>query len=807
MKRYLFRGATALVLGGFIAACSHDDIDYSSIVDGKLKAYQEVFVDAYGKIDPNQNWGFTTISGQGAKASRATRAITVNGDTYPAFNFPTESELTSAFPTTIPSDADEVSQLETLYKGQTVQTPNGEIVMHDLYAIYVNKIVEGYNLKITQAGEVELGGTYQNSSYDQAAGKELAHPYNVYVNVNGNVTIKRSGATHFNLYILSGNVTLLSNYGEQAGLISVAEGATLNDGRNSIAANQGVKLYNRGTVNATNTEKYDIGNFSSVYNEGKFNISGALTYSPGDANTSYFVNFGDGAELTAPSMTMNSSCHFYNSGKVNVTGETFVTQARINWINNGYYTTGAMTFSAKNSTFYNYCQLIVKEECKFMDGEFNLMNNSYAQIGKGKMDNFIVNMGDNAGINILNGCNYGRQGDGTYQGFYAFDDYAKAYVRIGGISRVPVQQEGSLRVKGANLTFAYDTMIFYEGWKSLDDDGYSVETTQAKLDAKQDPRIEWNKYNVTKIITGDDFARTGFVVRDGQCAATWVSSDTQYIPIDQSETSDDRSVVETIVEYYETTELIEQGRVFCEDLGQISTNDLDFNDVVFDAYVYKVTPMTRTVVRVDGVLESDDEIEGEPTYKTTIILLAAGGTLPLSIADSYQVHNVMGSVPVSTIVNTIVDDEGAYHNSWSTHDPVVLGTEFTYRTIEEIPIQVQYGNGETLKLEAITGWAPHKILVPIGTKWCKERVDIATAYTTFKDYVGGEDGFWTNGIEESLLYTHPMDTYRPRSMEPSKKLIGADEPVITYRPKGTTIITGGYQNEEVLSRKNVWFNE
>ena len=167
----------------------------------------------------------------------------------------------------------------------------------------------------------------------------------------------------------------------------------------------------------------------------------------------------------------------------------------------------------------------------------------------------------------------------------------------------------------------------------------------------------------------------------------------------------------------------------------------------------------------------------------------------------------MGSVPVSTIVNTIVDDDGAYHNSWSTHDPVVLGTEFTYRTIEEIPIQVQYGNGETLKLEAITGWAPHKILVPIGTKWCKERVDIATAYTTFKDYVGGEDGFWTNGIEESLLYTHPMDTYRPRSMEPSKKLIGADEPVITYRPKGTTIITGGYQNEEVLSRKNTWFNE
>ena len=99
----------------------------------------------------------------------------------------------------------------------------------------------------------------------------MAYPYNVYVDVDGDVTLKRVGATHFNLYILRGNVTLESDYGEQAGLISVAAGATLNDYRNSIAANQGISLFNRGTVNARNAEKYDIGNFSKVYNEGKFN--------------------------------------------------------------------------------------------------------------------------------------------------------------------------------------------------------------------------------------------------------------------------------------------------------------------------------------------------------------------------------------------------------------------------------------------------------------------------------------------------------------------------------------------------------
>ena len=196
----------------------------------------------------------------------------------------------------------------------------------------------------------------------------MIYPYNVYVDVDGDVTIRRAGSTHFNLYILRGNVTLEDNYGEQAGLISVAAGATLNDYRNSIAANQGISLFNRGTVNAKNAEKYDIGNFCKVYNEGKFNVTGALTYSPGDANDSYFMNLGDDAELTAPSMTLNSTGNFFNDGKVTIAGETSVTQARIYWVNAGHYTTGSMTFSAKNATFYNYCQLIVTGNAHMYDG-------------------------------------------------------------------------------------------------------------------------------------------------------------------------------------------------------------------------------------------------------------------------------------------------------------------------------------------------------------------------------------------------------------------------------------------------------
>ena len=452
-----------------------------------------------------------TFGTESAASRSLTRAISVNDDVYEAF--PSASDVANYFPTTIPADADEVSELLNKYKGTKTQTQWGEVDMWDIYAIYQYKIVEGYNLKVTSVGSytnnvVELGGNYQNAGWDGGRNMNIAYPYNVYVNVDGNLTIRRVGATHFNLYILKGNVTLESNYGEQAGLISVASGATLTDQRNSIAANQGVKIYNRGTFNATNTEKYDIGNFCTFYNEGKFTASGALTYSPGDANNSYFMNLGDDAEVTAPSMTLNSTGNFFNSGKVNISGETKCTQARLYWVNNGKYTTGTMTFSAKNCTFYNYCQLYVTDEAKFFDGEFNMMADSYAEIKHGMFNNFIVNMYNNSSIKIIDGTKWGRQGDGTYQGFRAVDDNATCYVRIGGTTHVPVQKEGSLRFNGAKMTFACYEKKFYENYNGINLDStydgvsFSDETNKETLDGKGDPRITYNPGNAQETTYG-----------------------------------------------------------------------------------------------------------------------------------------------------------------------------------------------------------------------------------------------------------------------------------------------------------------
>lgn len=448
-----------------------------------------------------------------ATSRMATRGVTVNGDTYSEFNLPSEAELTAAFPTAIPQGATEVPA-------------DGD------YHFYYNNGA-GHNYQITAAGEYSIGGGWQNTEWvsDESypnGGYTIVHPYNVYVKVNGNVTINRSGTPHFNLFILEGNVTLDSNFGEMGCQISVAEGATLIDNRNTLSCDFGTKVFNRGTFKTGGD--YMIGNNAYFYNEGVFTVNngnGALSYNAGSGNPPYFYNWGDDVVLSAGSFTLNSNGGFISEGIVNIAGETKVTQAGIGWINNGHYTTGSMVFSAHNSTFYNYCQLIVNDNCAFTDGSFNMMDNSYAQFGTGLFNNFHVEMGDNAGFNVTGGTKWGQQGAGIVQGFFAKNDNTQAYVRLAGDNYVPAHVGSAFHVSGANLTLAYENMTFWDNlneislWSTWSGTNYWGETSEEKLVGDQDGRTTWDLHNVTNIITGDDFSSTGFTLTDGQCAGTW----------------------------------------------------------------------------------------------------------------------------------------------------------------------------------------------------------------------------------------------------------------------------------------------
>lgn len=153
-------------------------------------------------------------------------------------------------------------------------------------------------------------------------------------------------------------------------------------------------------------------------------------------------------------------------------------------------------------------------------------------------------------------------------------------------------------------------------------------------------------------------------------------------------------------------------RIICEDLG--ASDDFDFNDVVFDALMK------------DG--------------KTYIKVLAAGGTLPLTVAGK-EVHQIFG-VSTSTMVNT--QPNAHYANKTEAQEFVV---DQVWSSYKDIPVKVSTdANAMTeesmVTLKAEKGAAPQKIAVDTNFEWCDERQQIETKYTNFGEYVQKSGTRW-----------------------------------------------------------------
>lgn len=149
-------------------------------------------------------------------------------------------------------------------------------------------------------------------------------------------------------------------------------------------------------------------------------------------------------------------------------------------------------------------------------------------------------------------------------------------------------------------------------------------------------------------------------------------------------------------------------RVIAEDLTVAENGDFDFNDVVFD------------------IILSDPANNGN----TTIILQAAGGTLPLYVAGK-EVHEAFG-VGTNVMVNTKAANG-------VTKEPVTIRLDMKYDKAIDVPVMVKKSSDEMLnELIAGKGKVPSKIGVPVSYEWCDEREDIATKYPKFTDYVNNE---------------------------------------------------------------------
>ena len=149
-------------------------------------------------------------------------------------------------------------------------------------------------------------------------------------------------------------------------------------------------------------------------------------------------------------------------------------------------------------------------------------------------------------------------------------------------------------------------------------------------------------------------------------------------------------------------------RIIAEDLSVEDASDFDFNDVVFDVKMNYPN---------SGV--------------HTIILQAAGGTLPLKVGES-EVHGLFG-VSTTTMINT---------GAGVSKAPVTFTYVKHITNVNEIPVMVQK-NGQWIELVAPRGKVASKICVEPRYVWCAERKDIDTVYPNFSPWVKEENtGLW-----------------------------------------------------------------
>ena len=665
LKNLVFAKGQNQIYVGLTDSKNYTIFKLADIIDGKLSV-------TFGTTDDS-------------KAPDFRRSVTINGDNYANFSFPTDAELTAAYPKSIPSGAEEVVDLQSMDKYKTEEYNNAE-----LWWIYY-KNGAGFNYQVTKTGEATIGGGWKNEIDDQPA------TFNVYVSVNGDVTLKRSGTEHLNLYILSGNVTLDSNWGECGGIISVAAGATLNDTRDHIAHNSGIKLFNRGTVNATNSWHYQIGNKAIVFNEGTFVSTKDLVYNAGAGNTSYFYNYGEDAVLEAPAMELNSTCNFLTEGTVNISGDTKVTQEGIVWVNNGKYTTGSLKFSAKNCTFYNYCQLYVTGVTLFTDGEFNMMAGSYAEMYQGLFNNFIVNMLNNSTIYIKNGTQWGRQADGTYQGFRTKNASDVAYVKLGGTNYIPVQQEGALRFYGANMTFACESMLFFEytnginQYSTWNPGNYWGETNQQALNDKKDPRIEYNPGNAS-IATYNELSITS--PEEGSCSAT-------------TEEEGEEEIEET-------------PQIYTYAFEDTFMGDYDMNDVVIQVWE-----------------------DAKNSSRLNVKLCCTGASYNLTVHlgnqalfNGKEVHQVLGG-NAGKFINTGNSSSEKFETTSPVTTTIDKPSGFNPATADfwiDSPAGEIHVGPNTTRANSQIGNAPYAVMIPKAWAWPLEWTPVNEAYPNFADY-------------------------------------------------------------------------
>lgn len=721
MKKYLIKGALALFAGTLIYSCAEQESEYVPLAEQKVNAFEDVFKEVYGEVDPYQDWGFSSgkVEIDPNDSSQVVEVIDLDGDV--AY---TRAAAFGNYGTLM------------AFSGGNTRTASTN---HNQWG----DITQGFDVNVPPA---------------LTEGQKLR--VRMYFQANPNLTYRDPGYTNFFVQqVYKGNPKTAGSLSTET--YRQTNGTTLTGSENMDW------LY----VGRSNDHVND-------FNDGDYNNGQTVQVLNNGASTNDYSTQSHPDQIT---LMLNSSTEYvaYGSSTASVKHTdccALVSAEEIDrwamWNGNP----GKSVVDGWNRSFVG------------LDYEGITLNEVYSGKGVAKAKDFCV-----SDYILYNGHIYEKD---------AFNDF-ELTDKNGNKVRYISDNVSNMAIanylknsSGGNVT--KDTYNYNMSQSDFASYGVTIENQEARvynLDmvvgyAKNDSALPTdNNGNWVNNIGGRDYVFSDWIVTLTPAGSA---------PQPRYEYPE-----ESVDEWTQ----IEKGRVFCEDLGKATREDLDYNDVVFDAIIFqnhtKYTKWEKKFVNGELVSTTIKEGPTEATkYYANVEILAAGGTIPITVAD-YQVHSqFVEPAPIDMMINTRDNNSTAY-GSYGVRNPVQLGTisknfeatlpdgsKKTYNVklfeiekpsdneyIKTIKIVSSFNNGQQVhELEGKKGGAPQKFMAPIGTKWTSERKNISLAYPLFDAWVGGGEAPWSNA-NSTYLYdaTRSNSVDLPLVMKASRNVITEGE--------------------------------
>ena len=707
MKKYLMTAVAALSLGGLFTSCTHD-VDGSSssgdVATNAQESYEQAFLNTFGRPIEGFDWGF----GSSSATISSTRGTRVFDDKPSQPSFSSQPSMPTTYKNTL-AEAKTITGITNLLDG---------ITSGGTY--YVDDDDETKPWNNSDPWKVDI----QNTSLTIYFDGNITFGGNNYQDNNGTTFCVTEGST---LKLKSVRNGLKVYLAERATLdLTDIDWCTFQNNNAAVYMRSGSKinanylkfvnkltiLNDGGTINA----KYLEVNKSFLYNNGTLKVESAGN---GDNDGKIIImnsegNFGDNqykselvnnGTLIGKSLYLEGNSRFYNTlhSSTKISGHSDIKNGDDCWMNDGTYETGSFTIYGQAKHIYNNCKLKVNGEFKLWDSDSKFVLNGDASLicesFKWKTASFY--MGSKSLLSVTNAI-YSENDVKEGRGFHG----------PSGNNPYAVIQAGSITKSGNNQ----HSMAYY-GNLYIDTQNHFEQG--AKDPSSNPPQQPYYYYDSSVKFSFTD-------AKDPKVVAT-----ESPVSIPNSDCSPGYNTEETTTED-PVTPITNKVRVIAEDLTTLDGKaDFDFNDVVFDVDLLSNNQVRITLLAAGGTLPltvGDQGQQESGDYEPTMEMQKDSQGQDMESVMKYEVHRLF-KVATTTMVNTNAAG-GANRDAVE----VIIDNPSTSSDIHEI------ANAIPIRVYKKSTWIELEKAVPVGTRsdkltaskvavdgtfqWCAERVSI-----------------------------------------------------------------------------------